>query len=160
MQKQSFNPIISKEPRILILGSLPGDLSIEINQYYGHPRNRFWKILFDIFNVEFSEDYEIKKQIILENHLTLWDVANSAERKGSMDIDMKNEIPNQIDNLSTENPSIKKILFNGKKAEQLFWKYFDKKSSIEYISLPSTSPANAQYSFEKLVDSWKNAIVF
>lgn len=159
MHKQSFAAIISEQPKILILGSLPGDLSLEVNQYYGHSRNRFWKMMFEIFVTEFSEDYEIRKQLILRNNLALWDVAHSAERKGSMDVDMKNVSPNQIDELLNEHPTIEKIIFNGKKAEQLFWKYFDKKTSIEYISLPSTSPANAQFSYERLLEIWKNAII-
>lgn len=159
MLKNSFEPIISDQPKILILGSLPGDLSLELNQYYGHPRNRFWKMIGEIFNVEFSEDYEIKKQLILQHHLALWDVAHSAERKGSMDVDMKNEIPNKIDDLLIKYPTIEKIIFNGKKAEQLFWKHFEQKSALNYISLPSTSPANAQFTFQKVVDVWKNALI-
>lgn len=159
MYKKSFESIISLEPRILILGSLPGDLSLEINQYYGHPRNRFWKMMFEIFETEFSEDYEMRNQLILQNKFALWDVAYSADRKGSMDVDLKNVSPNQIDELLNEHPTIKKIIFNGKKAEQLFWKYFDKKLSVEYISLPSTSPANAQFSYERLMEIWKKAII-
>ncbi len=130
MHKQSFAAIISEQPKTLILGSLPGDISLEVNQYYGHPRNRFWKMIFEIFETEFSKDYEIRKQLILQNKLALWDV-----------------------------PTIDKIIFNGKKSEQLFWKYFDEKTSIEYISLPSTSPANAQFSYERLLKIWKNAII-
>ncbi|MGV0965537.1 DNA-deoxyinosine glycosylase [Empedobacter falsenii] len=159
MHKQSFTAIISEQPKILILGSLPGDLSLEVNQYYGHPRNRFWKMIFEIFETEFSEDYEVRKQLILQNKLALWDVVHSAYRKGSMDVDMKNVSPNQIDELLNKHPTIEKIIFNGKKAEQLFWKYFDEKTSIEYISLPSTSPANAQFSYERLIEFWKNAII-
>lgn len=159
MYKKSFESIISLEPRILILGSLPGDLSLEINQYYGHPRNRFWKMMFEIFEIEFSEDYGMRKQLILQNKFALWDVAYSVDRKGSMDVDLKNVSPNQIDELLNEHPTIKKIIFNGKKAEQLFWKYFDKKLSVEYISLPSTSPANAQFSYERLMEIWKKAII-
>ncbi|WP_413532379.1 DNA-deoxyinosine glycosylase [Empedobacter brevis] len=159
MYKESFLPIISKQPKVLILGSLPGDLSLEVNQYYGHPRNRFWKIMFEIFNSKFSEDYQVRKQLILRNNLALWDVAHSAERKGSMDVDMKNVAPNSIDELLKEHSTIEKIIFNGKKSEQLFWKYFDEKSTIKYISLPSTSPANARFSYERLVEIWKNSII-
>ena len=116
-------------------------------------------MIFEIFETEFSEDYEVRKQLILQNKLALWDVAHSADRKGSMDVDMKNVSPNLIDELLNEHPTIEKIIFNGKKAEQLFWKYFDEKTSIEYISLPSTSPANAQFSYERLIEIWKNAII-
>ena len=159
MMKQSFLPILSNEPRILILGSLPGDLSIKENQYYVHPQNRFWKILFAIYNESFSENYEFRQQLILNNYLALWDVAHSAIRKGSMDIEMKDEKPNKIDELLTEYPTIEKVLFNGKKAEQLFFKNFEQKTHINYISLPSTSPANAQYSLDRLIEFWKNALI-
>lgn len=159
MMKQSFLPILSNEPRILILGSLPGDLSIKENQYYAHPQNRFWKILFAIYNEPFLENYEFRQQLILNHHLALWDVAHSAIRKGSMDIEMKDEKPNKIDELLTEYPTIEKILFNGKKAEQLFFKNFEQKTYINYISLPSTSPANAQYSLDRLIEIWKNALI-
>ena len=159
MMKQSFLPILSNEPRILILGSLPGDLSIKKNQYYAHPQNRFWKILFAIYNESFSENYEFRQQLILNNHLALWDVAHSAIRKGSMDVEMKDEKPNKIDELLTQYPTIEKVLFNGKKAEQLFFKKKKKKTHINYISLPSTSPANAQYSLDRLIEIWKNALI-
>lgn len=159
MMKQSFLPILSNEPRILILGSLPGDLSIKENQYYAHPQNRFWKILFAIYNEPFAENYEFRQLLILNHHLALWDVAYSAIRKGSMDIEMKDEKPNKIDELLTEYPTIEKILFNGKKSEQLFFKNFEQKTHINYISLPSTSPANAQYSLDRLIVIWKNALI-
>ena len=159
MMKQSFLPILSNEPRILILGSLPGDLSIKKNQYYAHPQNKFWKILFAIYNESFSENYEFRQQLTLNNHLALWDVAHSAIRKGSMDVEMKDEKPNKIDELLTEYPTIEKVLFNGKKAEQLFFKNFEQKTHINYISLPSTSPANAQYSLDRLIEIWKNALI-
>ncbi|MFV0230862.1 DNA-deoxyinosine glycosylase [Empedobacter falsenii] len=96
---------------------------------------------------------------MLQNKLALWDVAHSAERKGSMDVDMRNVSPNQIDEFLNEHPTIEKIIFNGKKAYQLFWKYFEKKTFIEYISAPSTSPANAQFSYERLIEIWKKAII-
>ena len=159
MMKQSFLPILSNEPRILILGSLPGDLSIKENQYYAHPQNRFWKILFAIYNESFSENYEFRQQLILNNHLALWDVAHSAIRKGSMDVEMKDEKPNKIYELLTQYPTIEKVLFDGKKAEQLFFKNFEQKTHINYISLPSTSPANAQYSLDRLIEIWKNALI-
>ena len=107
MIKQSFLPIIAQEPRILILGSLPGDLSLEMNQYYGHPRNRFWKIMFTMFDEEFSNDYQIREKLIQNNHLALWDVAYSATRKGSMDVDIKDVVPNKIEEMLQKNPSIR-----------------------------------------------------
>ena len=159
MIKQSFLPIIAQEPRILILGSLPGDLSLEMNQYYGHPRNRFWKIMFTMFDEEFSNDYQIREKLIQNNHLALWDVAYSATRKGSMDVDMKDVIPNKIEEMLQKNRSIRQIIFNGKKAEQLFKRCFEQKSTIIYTSLPSTSPANAQFSTDRLIEIWRNSLI-
>ena len=104
MVKQSFLPIIASEPRILILGSLPGDLSIEMNQYYGHPRNRFWRIMFTINKEDFSEDYQIRERLIQNNLFVLWDVAHSATRKGSMDVDILDVVPNKIDELLKKYP--------------------------------------------------------
>ena len=158
MVKQSFLPIIAREPRILILGSLPGDLSIEMNQYYGHPRNRFWRIMFTINKEDFSEDYQIRERLIQNNHFVLWDVAHSATRKGSMDDDILDVVPNKIDELLKKYPTIRQLIFNGKKAEQLFKKHFEQKSIIIYTSLPSTSPANAQFSTDRLIEIWKKAL--
>ncbi len=159
MIKKSFDPIIAAEPRILILGSLPGDLSLEFQQYYAHPRNRFWTILFKIFNIEFSTDYKTRINLIETHHLVLWDVAHSANRKGSMDVDILDVIPNKMDDLLEKYPSISQVIFNGKKSEQLFKKYFEPNSTIIYTSLPSTSPANAQFSTARLTEIWKNAII-
>lgn len=159
MDKKSFNPIIPTQPQILILGSLPGDLSIAVNQYYGHPRNRFWKVLFDIYNVEHQIDYSARINFALMHQIAIWDVAHSAFRKGSMDVDIKDVVPNAIDDLLDNYPSIQKVIFNGKKAEQLFKQFFEQRNSIQYFSLPSTSPANASYSYEKLYSIWSEAIL-
>lgn len=158
MTKYSFDPIISHEPTVLILGSLPGDLSIEKQQYYAHPRNRFWKMLFEIFEEDWSEEYHDRVNVIQKHHLVLWDVANSAQRKGSLDVDIWDEIPNAIEELLIQYPTIHRIIFNGKKAEKLFDKHFERKNHLHYFSLPSTSPANARYSNEKLMLHWKNAL--
>ena len=159
MTKHSFDPILSNHPSILILGSLPGDLSLDFQQYYAHPRNRFWTLLFKIFNQEFSLKYEDRIQLIKNNQMILWDVAHSAERMGSLDNDIINERPNAIEELLTQYPSIRRIIFNGKKAEKLFDKYFKRKDHLAYFSLPSTSPANARYTNEKLMDHWRNALI-
>lgn len=160
MKKYSFDPIISPQPKILILGSLPGDLSLELQQYYGHPQNRFWKLMFHLFHLEYSTDYNIRQQFIKDHHIALWDVAHSASRVGSMDSDMKNEVPNPIHQLLAEYPSIDKVIFNGKKAEGLYLKHFKPLNHIHYFSLPSTSPANARYTFDKLEHIWSEALFF
>lgn len=160
MIKQSFSPIIGKEPTMLILGSLPGDLSIKMNQYYAHPRNRFWQLMFKIFDRNYSEDYTERIQLIKDNNIVLWDVTYSAIREGSMDSNIKDEVLNLIQELLDEHQTINKILFNGKKSEQLFMKNFERNPSIHYFSLPSTSPANAKFSTQDLIKIWKEAISY
>ena len=139
---KSFEPVIFNDTEILILGSLPGKKSIELNQYYGHPRNRMWNILSKILNIERSTDYASKKLFLKKYKIGLWDVAHSAERKGSLDSNIKREIPNDIQSLLIDFPSIKVIGFNGKKSESMFNKFFKPKPQIKYVSLPSSSPAN------------------
>lgn len=155
MLKQSFAPIIPSNPKILVLGSLPGDLSIAKDQYYAHPQNRFWKILFTLFEKEFSTDYLDRVELLKTNRIALWDVCASAIRPGSMDTAITEVIPNTIDQLLIENPTIRSIFFNGQKAQKLFEKYFVKQQSLNYQTLPSTSPANAQFTFEKLLAHWQ-----
>ena len=159
MDKKSFEPIISSQPQLLILGSLPGDLSIAAHQYYAHPRNRFWKLLFDVFNGEYQMDYSARIEFALSHQIAIWDVAYSAFRPGSMDVDIKNVVPNAIDELLITYPTIKKVIFNGKKAAQMFNQFFGRKENIDYYVLPSTSPANASYSYDELYSIWEEAIL-
>jgi len=155
MLKQSFAPIIPNQPRILILGSLPGDLSIAKDQYYAHPQNRFWKVLFPLFEQEFSTDYSKRIALLHQQQIALWDVCASAIRPGSMDTAISEVIPNTIPQLLAEHPTITKVIYNGQKAQKLFEKYFKKQENISYITLPSTSPANAQFSLDKLLLHWE-----
>ncbi len=155
MLKQSFAPIIPSQPRILILGSLPGDLSIAKDQYYAHPQNRFWKVLFSHFEREFTTDYSEKIALLHQQQIALWDVCASAIRPGSMDTAITEVIPNAIDQLLAEHPSITTVIFNGQKAQKLFEKYFDKLEHIQYVTFPSTSPANAQFNLERLLLQWE-----
>lgn len=155
MLKQSFAPIIPLQPRILILGSLPGDLSIAKDQYYAHPQNRFWKILFQLFGKEFTTDYSKRIKLLHQHQIALWDVCASAIRPGSMDTAISEVIPNPIPQFLAEYSSITTIIFNGQKAQKLFDKYFKNQENLHYITLPSTSPANAQFSFDRLLKHWE-----
>ena len=105
-RSHSFPPLIYDDVEILILGSLPGKKSIELKEYYGHPRNRMWKILCTITNCDLPNDYASKKIFLQKNKIGLWDVASSAERKGSLDSNIKKETPNDVDNLLINYPSI------------------------------------------------------
>lgn len=153
--KISFPSIEPPGARVLILGSIPGDRSIAENQYYGHPRNRFWKMLAYLTGSETPDDYSAKKELLYANRIALWDVAQQAIRKGSMDSDIKEAVPNDIPELLERHPSIKLVGFNGKKAEALFGKFFEREKGITYCSLPSTSPANAGITFDALCSQWR-----
>ena len=152
--KYSFSPLLCDEPQVLILGSIPGDRSIEVNQYYGHPRNRFWRVMCALYDCDVPTDYPSRIQMLATNKIALWDVACLAERKGSLDSAIRDEEPNDIHNLLQNNPTIKIVAFNGKKAEQLYNKYFKELSHIKYLSLPSTSPANAACQLDTLAERW------
>jgi hypoxanthine-DNA glycosylase len=156
--KISFKPIADKEITILILGTIPGDKSLELNEYYGHPRNRFWKIIATITNNTPSNLYFDKKQMLLKSKIGLWDVAHKANRKGSLDSAIRNEKPNDIEKFLLMHRNIKTVCFNGRKAEALYDKYFKRKREIKYILLPSTSPANARFDFDKLCAEWKRIL--
>jgi len=158
MKKKSFEPIIGFQPKVMILGSLPGEKSLEIQQYYGFKQNRFWKLMFQYLNQEFSDDYQTRIELIKSNPIILWDVAHSANRNGSLDSAILNEEPNHIEALLEKYTSIELIIFNGKKAEQMYKRFFNSKEHIKYIVLPSTSPANAGYRFDRLYQLWEESL--
>ncbi len=151
----SFPPVVGDKPRILILGTLPGQESLRQQQYYAHPRNAFWKILFRIFNTKFASDYETRLTLIKKNQVALWDICRLGVRKGSLDSDIRQEIPNAIPGLIAAHPTLTNIFFNGKKAELLFGKYFGWETHIAHKTLLSTSPANATYTFEQKLANWQ-----
>lgn len=156
--KKSFDPISTIATQVLILGSLPGDKSLELQQYYGHPRNRFWKVLSAIHQCELPTTYEEKKAMLLSLNLGVWDVAFTASRKGSLDTAIKEEVPNDLDQFIDQHKELKLIAFNGKKAEALYDKYFKRREGIQYVSLPSTSPANAGITFGGLCAKWRQLL--
>lgn len=156
--KSSFAPVSDNHTAILILGSLPGDRSIELGEYYGHPRNRFWKIISSITNSPLPLSYSDKKQMLLDNRIGVWDVAHSAQRNGSLDTAIKEEVPNDVEGFIDKHEHLKIIAFNGAKSEKLYDKYFSRRSGIKYLSLPSSSPANARYDVESLCEIWRQMV--
>jgi hypoxanthine-DNA glycosylase len=154
----SFEPISNPDTSILILGSLPGDKSLELGEYYGHPRNRFWKIISAITNSELPLTYPNKKALLLHATIGLWDVAHKANRAGSLDSAIKDAEPNDLEGFLKRHRKIRVIAFNGAKAQALYDKYFDRKAEINYITLPSSSPANAGIDFENLCRKWSAII--
>lgn len=158
-QEHTFGPVYNKNSKILILGSFPSVKSRELNFYYGHPQNRFWKLMSKIYNEEIGDEIDIKKQFLSKNNIALWDTLKSCEIKGSSDASITNVEINNIEELIKKS-NISKIIFNGKTAYNLFVKNADmtKYSNLEIRILPSTSPANAAYSLDKLFDIWSKEL--
>jgi hypoxanthine-DNA glycosylase len=145
-----LKPIYNEKSSVLILGSFPSVKSRVINFYYGHPQNRFWKVLSGVFETEIID----KEKFVLDHRVALWDVIDSCDIKGSSDSSIKNVKVNNILML-VNNSNITEIYTNGKVAQKLYDKYLKNEVGIEAINLPSTSPANAVYSLEKLLVYWK-----
>jgi hypoxanthine-DNA glycosylase len=156
--KTSFDPISNDDTTILILGTMPGDKSLELGEYYGHSRNRFWKIISLITDNDLPLTYADKKALLLKTKIGLWDVAHKANRKGSLDSAIEDEEPNDLDRFISRHKNLKVIGFNGTKAESLFNKYFERKSGLKYISLPSTSPANMRIDFDGICKQWRQIL--
>jgi hypoxanthine-DNA glycosylase len=156
--KSSFGPISNADTTILILGTMPGDKSLALNEYYGHPGNRFWKIISTITGNDFPLTYPDKKKLLLKTTIGIWDVIHHANRKGSLDSAIEEEEPNDLASFITKHKKLKVIGFNGAKSESLFDKYFDRKSGLKYISLPSTSPANTGIDFDNICKLWERIL--
>ncbi|MBQ3514488.1 MAG: DNA-deoxyinosine glycosylase [Lachnospiraceae bacterium] len=153
MIQHPIEPIYDKNSKILILGSFPSVKSREEGFFYGHPQNRFWKVLAKVCGVHEPITIEEKKTFLYQNHIAVWDVIQSCDINGSSDSSIKNVVPNDLSRI-LECADIKQIYVNGKKAEQLYKKYIFPKIQREVICLPSTSPANAAWNLERLIKEW------
>ena len=151
-------PVYNTESEVLILGSFPSVKSRETEFFYGHRQNRFWRVIAAICGEDVPEGIEEKKALLLRNNIALWDVIASCEITGSADSSIKNAVPNNIMKIINES-RIERIYTNGKKADELYKKYLESETGIEAICLPSTSPANAAWSFERLMQEWEKIIV-
>lgn len=146
--------VYDKNSKILILGSFPSVKSRENQFFYHHPQNRFWKVLANIFKEDVPSTIEEKKSLLLRNNVAVWDVIASCEIEGSSDSSIKNIVVNDIKPI-IEKSNINMIFCNGSKTYSLYKKYISKNININFIQLPSTSPANARYSLDKLIEDWK-----
>lgn len=151
-----FPPLVDENCTILVLGSLPGTQSIDKQQYYGNPHNRFWHYIFKTFDESPTDDYQQKLKLALKHHIAIWDVIKSANRNGSSDSKIKQPIPNDIPALLAQNKNIKKIIFNGNFAYESYIRFFGI-PPIPYSKLLSTSPACAGRDNEKL-KQWQSAL--
>ncbi|GGL61126.1 DNA-deoxyinosine glycosylase [Sporolactobacillus putidus] len=155
----SLAPIIEPDSMVLILGSIPGQISLMKQQYYANPRNHFWTILSTLFGEKKKNDYVDKLAFLRRHKIALWDSIHQCIRKGSLDSAIRGEEPNDIKSLLKAHPDIKLIAFNGGKSYSVFKKYigFSSIQGIDYTRLPSSSPVPGRYtkSFEEKVEIWK-----
>jgi hypoxanthine-DNA glycosylase len=149
----SFAPIADLRSKILILGTIPGKESLKKQAYYAHPQNAFWKIIFALYDVSFSTDHEVRREVLLQNGIALWDVLQSCHRASSLDNDIKMERPNDLRAFLSHHPNISQIFFNGKGSAVYFKKYFPDITLPARI-MPSTSPTHAIKWATKL-ELWK-----
>ncbi len=156
---RSFGPVVDARSRILILGSMPGVMSLEKQEYYGHPRNAFWKIIYAVFGRAVEDDYRIRCAFLKSRGVALWDVIESCERPGSSDTAITNARPNDITRLVRGHRAITAVLFNGHAAEKIYKKHigYEALPAIACHVLPSTSPANTM-EYEEKYTRWKSAI--
>ena len=155
-------PVIDEQTKVLIVGSMPGKISLEKQQYYGNERNHFWGIMSHILQQDVPSTYDEKIAWLLDNQIGLWDAIASCERIGSLDSAIKQEVPNDFEQLLVRYPNVERIVFNGGKAERVFLKYFKHTFSeqVSYMLMPSTSPVPGKNvkSFEEKVICWQQII--
>ena len=149
-----IKPVYNHASKILILGSFPSVKSREAEFFYGHPQNRFWKVTSAVIGERVPETIEEKRAFLLRNGIAVWDVIHSCEIVGSSDSSIKNVTVNDLTSILSE-AQIQNIFVNGKKAYALYNKYIKPQIDIEAVCLPSTSPANAGWNLERLIEAWK-----
>jgi len=157
-----FPPIAKSDAEVLVLGSLPGRRSLEMQQYYAHPQNAFWKLIAHIFEVEPSLPYPRRVKVLMANRIALWDVLASAERPGSLDSSIvhASALANDFAAFFRTHPKVRHVFFNGRKAEETYRRFVlpglpAEFATIQYLCLPSTSPAHAGMPFAEKLVRWK-----
>jgi hypoxanthine-DNA glycosylase len=159
MPIQSFEPIVDDQCKVLILGTMPGVMSLKKQQYYGYDQNAFWRIIYGLFGQKPDEAYNMRITYILRHRIAVWDVLMACEREGSSDSDIKNPVPNDFASLYDRYPGLGSVCFNGGPAERLYKRFIEKPGTARfgpksYYSLPSTSPAYT-IGFERKLEQWK-----
>lgn len=149
----TFLPVWDMNSQILILGSFPSVKSREQGFYYGHPQNRFWKLLAALYEESVPQTIEEKKSFLLRNRIAVWDVIDSCEIQGSSDSSIKNAVPSDVAGLLARS-HITHVYVNGNKAAELYDKYTLSLTKIPAVKLPSTSPANAAWTLDRLIKTW------
>lgn len=158
-QIHEIRPVYDADSRILILGSFPSVKSREQGFFYGHPRNRFWKVLAGILRQPVPANTEEKKEFLLRNRIAVWDVIASCTIRGSSDSSIRDVVPVDL-SVILEKADIRQIFTNGSTSDRLYRKYLQPGTGMGAQRLPSTSPANAAFSYEQLCDEWKICLSF
>lgn len=151
--RHEIAPVYDSHSTVLILGSFPSVRSREVGFFYGHPQNRFWRTLANVFCDTVPETVEEKRAFLLRHGVALWDVIASCEIVGSSDASIRNAVPNDLSVIFSAAP-VKQIFTNGKTAHRLYCRYLQPQTDREAVCLPSTSPANAAWTQEMLDDAW------
>ena len=152
-QNHEFPPVYDENSEILILGSFPSVKSREMQFFYGHPQNRFWKVMAQVLNEKVPQTIPEKKEMLLRHHIALWDVIASCEIIGSSDSSIRNAVPNDLTEILGR-ATIETIVCTGGTSYRLYETYLREQTGMEAVKLPSTSPANAAFSLERLVKAW------
>ena len=147
-------PLYREDSRILILGSFPSVKSRESAFFYGHPQNRFWKVMAAVFEDSVPTDVPQKREFLIRHRIAAWDVIHSCTIRGSSDASIKDVVPNDLSVILDHSP-IGQIFVNGKTAEKMYRKYIEPVIGRKAVCLPSTSPANAAWSLERLTEAWR-----
>ena len=151
--EHKIDPVYDKNSKILILGSFPSVKSRQQVFFYGHPQNRFWKVIAGVMGCSVPESIDEKKEMLLSHYVAVWDVIESCDIIGSSDSSIKDVKVNDFNRI-LDSADISKIYANGGKAYELYMKYAIEKTGRDIIKLPSTSPANAAWNLERLIDAW------
>ena len=147
-------PLYDESSRVLILGSFPSVKSREAMFFYGHPQNRFWKLMALLFDADVPSTVEEKKRLVLSHGIAMWDTIHSCTITGSSDSSIKDVVPNDL-SVILNNSRVKRIFCNGAASHRLYQKYIYPINNIPAQKLPSTSPANAAWSLDRLAEAWK-----
>lgn len=158
--KTAFPPIVNSNSQVLLLGTMPGDRSLSLQQYYGHAGNHFWKLIYNLFGEPLETDYAARKLFLLNHQIALWDVLESCTCEGSLDSNIKNEVVNDFGTFYLQYPQIKHVFFDSRKAEEFYLRHVKKSPDKIYHLLPSPSGANASKSFEQKLDAWKELLLY
>ena len=151
--RHEFAPVYDKNSRVLILGTFPSVKSREQNFYYGHPQNRFWKVIAGLTGEPVPETIENKKMVLLKHGIAVWDVIESCDITGSTDSSIRNVVPARLEQV-LDRCEIREIYANGSTAKKLYERYQKAACGREIVGLPSTSPANAAFRLERLLEQW------